>query len=183
MKMKGLDSSVVSEILDTVIQHSNREGWRNFDYGPFGNKACNLCEHHLKCPMEEKVFIERILGKPYCINFKLSSKVREELIRRGLTEYLKDEEKKTFSLFDDLRDRERYAKEHDYFCPVLNRKVDCSWIRDAPNGPYCKYCLEKTDRPKGQTLLDDFISRGSEGGGHASPPRKAARPRRLIDRE
>jgi len=155
--MNGLDSSVVSEILDIVIQYSNKESWKNFDYGPFGNKDCHLCEQHLKCPMEEKVYIERILGKPYCSNFKLSSKVREELIRRGLTEYLKDEERKLSRFFDDLRDRERYAREHDYFCPVLNRKVNCSWIRDAPNGPYCKYCLEKTDRPKRQTSLDDFL--------------------------
>ena len=32
-------------------------------------------------------------------------------------------------------------------------------------------------------VLRKFKFYGSEGGGHASPPRKATRPRRLIDRE
>jgi len=148
--MNGLDSSVVSEILDIVIQHSNREGWRNFDYGPFGNKACNLCEQHLKCPMEEKVFIERILGKPYCSNFKLSSKVREELIRRGLTEYLRDDED------EGLTELQRRFKDHIgygdlYFCSKCGREMF-----DAMNDPNSK-CRSFVYRPRKQTTLDDFL--------------------------
>jgi len=69
---------------------------------------------------------------------------------------------KGLSVFNDLRDRERYAKEHGYFCPVLNRKVNCSWIRDAPNGPYCKYCLEEMNHglTEQQRQFKEYIGYG-----------------------
>jgi len=64
--------------------------WKNWDFGPYGNKACNLCFKHLKCRMEHLIF-RRDWGPPYCIQFRLSREIREELERRGLKQYIPDE--------------------------------------------------------------------------------------------
>ena len=82
------------------------------------------------------------------------------------------------------------AKKRD-FCPVLNRKVNCAWVKVAPNGPYCKYCLEDlrkknetNEHPKKkQASLDGFIEFGVERGEHASPAHKAEKAGRWLSRE
>jgi len=65
--------------------------WDSFDYGPHGNKACNLCERHLACQNEVLVDIKKVLGPdhPYCVNFELSEKVKASLEQRGFWEKVK----------------------------------------------------------------------------------------------
>ena len=149
----------------TVEEHLEewRHAWNDFDYGPYGNKACNLCQRHLDCGKELLIFED---VNDCCGGFKFSLKIEEELKRRGFWEtVLSNREKKAARvLLEEWMKSDPYLIDTDGYLEFLDRRMNAEELKRLirlghPNQhgePYSRLDVMKMISERGLKILEDL---------------------------
>lgn len=105
-----------------------RHAWDDFDYGPFGNKACNLCQNHLECGKELIIFKD---VNDYCDGFRLSEKIQEALKRRGFWDIVisNREKKQGRLLLEEWRKRDPYLIDTEGYLEFIDRRMKAEELK------------------------------------------------------
>lgn len=140
-----------------------RHAWNDFDYGPYGNKACNLCQRHLECGKELLIFED---VNDHCDGFKLSEKIEEGLKRRGFWEtVLSNREKKAARLLlEEWMKRDPYLIDTDGYLEFVDRRLNAEELKRLirlghPNQhgePYGRFDVIKMISERGLKILEDL---------------------------
>jgi len=139
-----------------------RHNWDDFDYGPYGNKACNLCGEHLDCGKERIIFKD---VNDYCGAFKLSKKVEDALKRRGFWEIVSSNlEKKQGRLFEEWKKQDPYLIDTDGYLEFIEKRLHAEELKRLirlghPNQhgePYNRFDVIKMIRERGLKILEDL---------------------------
>jgi len=140
-----------------------RHSWDTLDYGPYGNKACNLCEEHLKCGKERIIFKDL---NDCCGGFKLSRKVEDELRRRGFWETVNSnlQKKQGLLLFEEWKKRDPYLIDTDGYLEFVDRRMRAEELKrlirlghpDQHGEPHGRFEAIEMIQQRGLKILEDL---------------------------
>jgi len=106
------------------------QAWDQFDYGPYGPKACNLCHLHLYCRKETEVYARMSVtydpeNPPYCENFSLSREIEESLISRGFWDRVKENMDKR--ILEEWKKQDPYLIDTEGYMKFLEQHLAQKW--------------------------------------------------------